>query len=69
MIPQHALSTYDVNNVDLILTTVPIQENRCESILVTPDLNDEECIVLGDRIEHIKSKKKHSDIDENFRKL
>ena len=33
------------------------------------DLNDEECIVLGDRIEHIKSKKKHSDIDENFRKL
>lgn len=69
VIPQHALSTYDVNNVGLILTTVPIQENRCESILVTPDLNDEECIVLGDRIEHIKSKKKHSDIDENFRKL
>lgn len=69
VIPQHALSLYDLKNVDLILTTVPIQETRCESILVTPDLNDEECIVLGDRIEQIRLKKKHSDVDENFRKL
>lgn len=69
VISHHTLANYDVSNVDLILTTVPIQETRCESILVTSDLKDEECILLSNKIERIESKKQHLDLDQKFRTL
>lgn len=69
VIPQHALAGYDLTGIDLILTTVPIQAKRCESLLVSPDLTDEECIILGEKVEQAKVRKTNSDVDQQFRKL
>ena len=68
VIPRHALSSYDVSSIELIITTVPVEENRCETILVHPDLSDTECLLLGEKIDNLKRKEK-SDQNENFREL
>lgn len=50
VLPVHALAHYDVTGVDLIISTVPIQESRCESIILHPYLSDEDCILLGEKL-------------------
>lgn len=68
VIPRHALPLYDVSSIELIITTVPLNEERCDTILVHPDLSDTECLMLGEKINKLKRKEKKKQ-DESFRDL
>lgn len=69
VLPAHALANYDVTGIDLIISTVPIQENRCESIILHPFLSDEDCILLGEKLEHLKATMNHTNSSPSFQRL
>ncbi|MDX8418137.1 BglG family transcription antiterminator [Absicoccus intestinalis] len=66
VIPHHVVNVYDLSDIDLIITTVPIDKNSCETILLHPYLNDEDCILLGEKIDSIQVKKKNKGKDQTF---
>lgn len=66
VIPSHALSTYDVKDVDLVISTVPIKDERCEIIVLHPFLSDEDCLLLGDKLESIKENRNNDIQDTNL---
>lgn len=65
----HALSSYDVTGIDLIISTVPIKEDRCDSIILHPYLTDEDCVLLGDKLQTIKSKLNQINTNPSFQRL
>lgn len=69
VLPVHALANYDVTGIDLIISTVPIQETRCESIILHPFLSDEDCILLGEKLEHLKSNMKSINSNPSFQRM
>lgn len=69
VLPVHALASYDVAGVDLIISTVPIQEERCETIILHPYLSDEDCILLGEKLEHLKTCRNQVNSNPNFQRL
>lgn len=69
VLPVHALAHYDVSMVDLIITTVPIEETRCESIILHPYLSDEDCILLGQKLSQLKVNNDNSGGDPAFRRV
>lgn len=56
VIPKHALESYDLSAVDIILTTVPLEKCEQETILVHPQLTDEDYLVIGKKLESIEKK-------------
>lgn len=69
VLPVHALASYDVNGIDLIISTVPIKETRCESIILHPYLSDEDCILLGEKLETMNSNVQRINSNRNFQHL
>lgn len=53
IIPAHDIKNVDMSNVDVIISTISLDQENVEYIQVDPLLNDEDCIRVG----------------ENFRKL
>lgn len=69
VLPVHALTSYDVTGIDLIISTVPIKEDRCESIILRPYLSDEDCILLGEKLNSMKKKLHSVNSNPNFHRL
>ena len=69
VLPVHALMTYDITGIDLIISTVPIKEERCDSIILHPYLTDEDCILLGEKLEVMKSKLNRVNTNPSFQRL
>ncbi|MBB5182767.1 BglG family transcription antiterminator [Catenisphaera adipataccumulans] len=69
VIPEHIVGIYDLSQVDLIITTVPLDVTECETVLLHPYLSDEDCILLGERIETIQSRKKNGAHNRTFLRL
>lgn len=69
VLPVHALANYDVTGIDLIISTVPLKEERCETIILHPYLSDEDCILLGEKLETLKSGMHRVNSNPNFQRL
>lgn len=69
VLPVHALMTYDITGIDLIISTAPIKEERCDSIILHPYLTDEDCILLGEKLEVMKSKLNRVNTNPSFQRL
>ncbi len=69
VLPSHTLVAYDVTKVDLIISTIPIEEKRCETIVLHPYLSDEDCLKLANKIDSIKTSKNNSNTNLDFLKI
>lgn len=69
VLPVHALANYDVTGIDLIISTVPIQETRREYVILHPFLTDEDCILLGEKLEHLKATMNHVNSNPSFQRI
>lgn len=69
VLPVHALTNYNVSEIDLIISTIPIQEKRCDFVIVHPFLSDEDCILLGEKLEHLNYTKKSVNSNYSFQKI
>lgn len=69
VLPSHTLVAYDVTKIDLIISTIPIEEKRCETIVLHPYLTDEDCLKLSNKIDSIKISKNTSDTNLDFLKV
>ena len=57
IIPSHAVDSYDTSSIDLIISTLPLDCTDKKSIVLQPNLSDEDCILLGEIIDDIQIKK------------
>ncbi|MDO4169721.1 MAG: BglG family transcription antiterminator [Lachnospiraceae bacterium] len=63
VIPAHNLEHADLSEVDVIISTISLQNKGVEYIQVDPLLTDEDCIKVGKQLSEIQPKK---DSEQNF---
>lgn len=72
VLPAHALPMRSLENVDMVISTVPVDEDRCPTVMLHPFLNDEDCIVLGNKLGELNSRPRETErqtqIEETVRK-
>lgn len=56
IIPAHDLPNVDLSNVDVVISTISLEEKDVEYIQVDPLLNDEDCIRVGEKLSKIQPK-------------
>ncbi|MDD4370027.1 MAG: BglG family transcription antiterminator [Anaerostipes sp.] len=54
IIPAHDLQNVDLEDVDIVISTVAIQNAKVDYIQVNPLLNDEDCIRVGEKLATIQ---------------
>ena len=54
IIPAHDIKNVDMSNVDVIISTISLDQENVEYIQVDPLLNDEDCIRVGEKLSKIK---------------
>ena len=57
IIPAHDIKNIELEDVDVVISTIPLKEKNLEYIQVDPLLNDEDCIRVGEKLSKIKPKK------------
>ncbi len=56
IIPAHDIKNIELDDVDVVISTIPLKEKNLEYIQVDPLLNDEDCIRVGEKLSKIKPK-------------
>lgn len=56
VIPAHDIKNMNMENVDVVISTIALEEYEAEYIQVDPLLTDEDCIRVGERLSKIKPK-------------